>query len=79
MDWPEPLVIEHKVPNKALVVWSMAEASNCLTGDWPTKDGVRYHEAMRTMMRVLDGKGEPSEAREAFKSAAVEAGYFVHD
>jgi hypothetical protein len=79
MDWPEPLVVEHKVPNEALVVWSMAEAVNHLMGDWPTKDGDRYHEALRTLMLVLDGKGEPDEAREAFRAAAIEAGYLVHD
>lgn len=79
MDWPEPLVIEQKIANKAIVVWSMAEAVNCLMDDWPTKDGEQYHEALRTLMLVLDGKGEPDEAREAFKAAAVEAGYAVHD
>lgn len=79
MDWPEPLVVEDKVPNKAIVVWNMTEAVNCLMGNWPTKDGEQYHQALRTLMLVLDGKGEPDEAREAFRAAAVEAGYFVHD
>lgn len=79
MDWPEPLVVENKDPHKAIVVWNMAEAVNCLTGDWPTKDGEQYHRALRVLMLVADGKGEPDDAREAFKAAALEAGYSVHN
>ncbi|WP_029620226.1 DUF982 domain-containing protein [Pseudorhizobium marinum] len=78
VDWPEPVVVEHKMPNP-IVVWSMAEAVNYLMGDWPTKGGVQYHEALRTLMVVLDGRGEPDEAREAFKAAVLEAGYSVHE
>ncbi|MFN7025374.1 MAG: DUF982 domain-containing protein [Pseudorhizobium sp.] len=78
IDWPEPVVVENKVPNKPLVVWSNADAVNCLMNDWPTKDGHRYHQALQTLMLVLDGKAEPDEARDAFKAAVLEAGYAVH-
>ncbi|MCF6371085.1 hypothetical protein [Rhizobium halophilum] len=37
-DWPEPVVVEHKVPNKPIVVWSNEEAVNCLMGNWPSRD-----------------------------------------
>lgn len=79
MDWPEPVVMEHKIADQPIVVWSMAEAVNHLMGDWPTKGGTRYHEALRTLMVVLDGRGEPDEAREAFKAAVLEAGYSMHE
>ncbi|MCJ8520470.1 hypothetical protein ABID21_003667 [Pseudorhizobium tarimense] len=78
IDWPEPVVVEHKVPNRPIVVWSNEEAVNCLMGNWPTKDGARYHAALQTLMLVLDGRAEPEEARDAFKAAVLEAGFTVH-
>jgi len=78
VDWPEPVVVEHKVADKAIVVWSNEEAVNCLMGNWPTKDGTNYHAALQTLMLVLDGRAEPEEARDAFKAAVLEAGFTLH-
>ena len=78
VEWPEPVVVEHKVADKAIVVWSNEEAVNCLMGNWPTKDGTNYHAALQTLMLVLDGRAEPEEARDAFKAAVLEAGFTLH-
>ncbi|MCL6708617.1 DUF982 domain-containing protein [Pseudomonas sp. R2.Fl] len=53
--------------------------ARALLNRWPVAEGKRYFDAQRIILAVMEGKDHPEKAREAFLSAAVEAGVFVRE
>ncbi|MHC1547168.1 DUF982 domain-containing protein [Phyllobacterium sp. K27] len=58
-------------------VSSVWEAVECLRSLWPVKSGPGYRRALQVCMDALDGWKPAHKARQAFISAAREAGVFL--
>ena len=61
------------------VVVSTQDAAQILLRDWPLQESQRRLRAMKACLDVLKQKKPPSAARDAFISAAKEAGVYLGD
>jgi hypothetical protein len=77
VDWLVPVSVELHGPGDHDLIFCTRDAAHCLLEDWPVEDGESFHAALRTFMLVMDGRAEPEEARNAFVTAAEEAGLVV--
>ncbi len=77
--WSKPITFETLRLGQYRTVASTQEAARALVADWPIQRGRQLRAARKTCAAVLDGRKPPSEARNAFIAAAVEAHVFVRE
>jgi len=77
--WSKPITFETPNLGQYRTIVSTQEAVRALVNDWPLQKGRQLKAARKTCAAVLDGKKPPSEARNAFIAAAVEADIFVRE
>ena len=77
--WSKPITFETSHLGQYRTIVSTQEAARALVNDWPLEKGRQLKTARKTCADVLEGKKPPSEARNAFIAAAVEADVFVRE
>lgn len=77
--WSKPITFETPRLGNYRTVASTQEAARALVNDWPVQKGRQLKAAQKACMAVLEGRKPPSEARNAFIAAAVEAHVFVRE
>jgi ribosomal 50S subunit-associated protein YjgA (DUF615 family) len=77
--WSKPITFETTRLGQYRTIVSTQEAARALMNDWPLQKGRQLKTARKTCEAVLEGKKPPSEARNAFIAAAVEADVFVRE
>ncbi|MGK6313574.1 DUF982 domain-containing protein [Neorhizobium sp. DT-125] len=75
--WSNPLRIEDPETGAVRTVKTVRQAKTLLDRHWPAYHGSQYHRAERTCGEALEGRSAPSEARQAFIAAAVEAHFHI--
>ena len=77
--WSRPITFEAPRLGQHRTIASTQEAARVLINDWPIQKGRQLKAARKACLAVLEGKKPPSEARNAFIAAAVEADVFVRE
>jgi hypothetical protein len=77
--WSRPISFQASGSGELLTVTNTREAAVALDRAWPVARGRSLRTAKRTCQQVLNGQRPPSEARNAFIAAAVEADVFVRE
>ena len=77
--WSKPITFETPRLGQYRTIASTQEAARALENDWPLEKGRQLKEARKMCVAVLAGRKPPSEARNAFIAAAVEAHVFVRE
>jgi ribosomal 50S subunit-associated protein YjgA (DUF615 family) len=77
--WSRPISFQASKFGEFRTVTSTTEAIAALNTAWPVARGRSLRTAKRTCQQVLNGKRPPSEARNAFIAAAVEANVYVRE
>jgi hypothetical protein len=77
--WSKPITFETPRLGHYRTIASTQEAARALVNDWPVEKGKQLKVARKTCMAVLEGRKPPSDARNAFIAAAVEADVFVRE
>lgn len=75
VEWTHPVFVTLE-PNHEKCVRSATDAMSALSGAWPVQSGAHQIKAMRLCMLALQRQASQEVAREAFISAALEAGIF---
>ena len=78
-EWSKPVEVELGSIGAYRVIGDTAQAAEALLYRWPVHKGKAYSAAKRVCLTVLEGAGQPDEAREAFLNAAEEAAVSVRD
>lgn len=73
VEWTHPVSVTLE-PNHEKYVRSATEAMSALSAAWPVQNGAHQIKAMRLCMLALQRQASQEVAREAFISAALEAG-----
>ncbi len=76
--WSSPVRIENPETGMVRTVKTVREAKAVLDRFWPDYHGSQHHHAEQVCEEALKGKSRPSEARQAFIAAAVEAHFHIH-
>jgi len=77
--WNRPVTFETMTLGMYRTISSTAEAARVLLEDWPVDEGSAFLRAKSTCLSALEGGIDHEEARQAFLTAAEEAGVFVRD
>ncbi|WP_442981260.1 DUF982 domain-containing protein [Rhizobium sp. S152] len=77
--WSRPLSFQIHRTGEFRTISNTSEAATILNNAWPVARGRNLKSAKRTCRQVLSGQRPPSEARNAFIAAAVEADIFVKE
>lgn len=77
--WSRPLSFQVNRSGEFRTITNTSEAATVLSHAWPIARGRSLKSAKRTCRQVLSGERPPSEARNAFIAAAVEAHIFVKE
>jgi len=77
--WSRPIYFQASRHGEFRTVTNTSEAATVLNTAWPIARGRNLKTAKRTCQQVLSGKKLPSEARNAFIAAAVEANVYVKE
>ncbi|MFK0333587.1 DUF982 domain-containing protein [Rhizobium sp. NPDC090275] len=77
--WSRPIYFQASRYGEFRTVTNTSEAATALNTAWPIDRGRSLKTAKRTCQQVLSGKRPPSEARNAFIAAAVEANVYVKE
>ncbi|WP_117195680.1 DUF982 domain-containing protein [Rhizobium terrae] len=75
--WKSPIRIENPETGVIRTVKTVREAKTVLDRFWPAYHGSQHHRAEEVCAAALNGKSEPTEARQAFIAAAVEAHFHI--
>lgn len=78
-DWSQPVEAELGGIGSYRVISDTEQAAEALLYRWPIHKGKAYSAAKRVCLNVLEGEGEPHEARDAFLAAAAEADISVRE
>ena len=78
--WDKTVTVKGTKPGQSIVINSTERAAEYLMLEWPaTMEGVAYQAAKVALVDAYDGRISTDQAREAFNSAAREAGIFVFE
>lgn len=77
--WSRPISFQTNRSGDMQTITNTSEAVAALDSVWPITRGRTLRTAKRTCQQVLKGKKPPSEARNAFIAAAVEANVYVRE
>lgn len=77
--WSRPISFQASRLDEVRTITNTSEAAAVLKTAWPIARGRSLRTAQRTCKQVLNGQRPPSEARNAFIAAAVEANVYVKE
>ncbi|MBB4566348.1 DUF982 domain-containing protein [Rhizobium leucaenae] len=73
--WRKPVVV--RLPKNIRIIRTAAEATDCLTVDWPIRHGNAYEAALRACIDCFEGYTTANETRIAFVAACREANALI--